>query len=171
MTVVIIGTSLGASSTSPALLLVAAYLYLAIISVVLTVIDMSTHRLPSRIVLPAYGVFGAAFVAVCVMGEPWQSALRAGACGALYFAFLCALRALSARGMGGGDVKLAGALGMALGWMGWGAFALGVVSAFVLGGLAATILLALRRGSGRTRIPFGPYLLAGAWIGIHVAVR
>lgn len=164
--VIIIGAPLGELSVPSTVAIVATYVYLACISVALTVIDISTHRLPNVIVLPSYGVFFAAFLVACAAGEPWQSILRATAGGVLYFGFLFALRAPSRQGMGGGDVKLAGVLGMATGWMGWGSFVVGVASAFVLGGIVATVLLALGRGSGHTRIPFGPYLLAGAWVGI-----
>jgi leader peptidase (prepilin peptidase)/N-methyltransferase len=69
-------------------------------------------------------------------------------------------------GMGMGDVKLAGVLGMFLGWLGWGSLAVGAFSAFLLGGLFAIVLLAVRRAGRTTRIPFGPWMLAGAWVGI-----
>ena len=76
------------------------------------------------------------------------------------------LRMLGPGGMGGGDVKLAGVLGIALGWVGWGALAVGAVAGFVLGGVYGVMLIALRRASAKTAVPFGPWMLAGAWIGI-----
>ncbi|HMA46261.1 MAG TPA: prepilin peptidase, partial [Frankiaceae bacterium] len=68
-------------------------------------------------------------------------------------------------GMGYGDVKLAGLLGLTLGWLGWGAVLLGLVAGVGCGGLAALGVLALRRAQRRTRIPYGPFLLAGALAG------
>lgn len=61
--------------------------------------------------------------------------------------------------MGLGDVKLAAALGIALGPLGLAAT---LYSAFVLGGATGAILLASRRAHFGSRIPFGPFLVSGA---------
>ena len=42
----------------------------------------------------------------------------------------------------------------------------GAFAAFLLGGLFGVALLLSRRASRRTAIPFGPWMLAGAWVGI-----
>ena len=66
------------------------------------------------------------------------------------------------------DVKLAPALGLALGWLSWGTVAVGVVAGFLLGGLAGLGgMLAL--GLSRTaRLLFGPWLVVGALLGVLV---
>jgi leader peptidase (prepilin peptidase)/N-methyltransferase len=69
-------------------------------------------------------------------------------------------------GMGYGDVKLAGALGLFLGFAGWGELVIGAFAAFVLGGLFSIGLLIARRATRRSGIPFGPWMLGGAWIGL-----
>ncbi len=69
-------------------------------------------------------------------------------------------------GMGFGDVKLAGVLGMLLGWVGWAALIVGGFSAFVLGGVVGVLLMLGRRATRKSRIPFGPFMIAGAWIGV-----
>ena len=56
------------------------------------------------------------------------------------------LAVLPRSGLGFGDVKLAGLLGVALGLLGWGAVAWGTALAFVLGGVVALVLLADRPG-------------------------
>ena len=66
--------------------------------------------------------------------------------------------------MGGGDVKLAGVVGLYLGWIGWGTLAVGAFAAFLLGGLFGIVLLIA--AGRRTAIPFGPWMIAGAWLGI-----
>ncbi len=49
--------------------------------------------------------------------------------------------------MGFGDVKLAGVLGMYLGYLGWAHVFAGTFAAFLLGGLWSLALLAARRGT------------------------
>ncbi len=74
-------------------------------------------------------------------------------------------------GMGFGDVKLAGVLGLFLGFLGWGPLVVGAFAAFLLGGLFALVLVALRRAGRKSGIPFGPWMLAGAWVGIFFGSR
>lgn len=145
---------------------IVAYLYFAAITIALTLIDLDTHRLPNAIVLPSYAVIGALFTVACVLGADWAGLLRAGIGGAALFAFYALLRRIRPGGMGGGDVKLAGVIGMSLGWLGWGALVVGAFAAFLLGGVFGILLLLSRRANRRTAIPFGPWMLAGAWVGI-----
>lgn len=65
-----------------------------------------------------------------------------------------------------GDVKLAGVIGLVLGWVGWSALAVGALAAFLLGGLVGLALIVLGRARRSTGIPFGPWMLGGAWVGI-----
>ena len=64
---------------------------------------------------------------------------------------------------------LALVIGLVLGWHGWQALAVGAASAFVLGALYALVLIVLRRADGTTRIAFGPWMIAGAVVGIVCA--
>jgi leader peptidase (prepilin peptidase)/N-methyltransferase len=74
----------------------------------------------------------------------------------------------SGRGMGLGDVVLAPVLGLALGWLGWGATLVGLLSGFVIGAVVGVALLGSGRAARRTRIPHGPFLLTGAALGLFV---
>jgi leader peptidase (prepilin peptidase) / N-methyltransferase len=144
-----------------------AYLYLAAIGVALTMIDLDHQRLPDVLTLPSYPVMivllGIGAVLDHVGHTPFVRALLAGA--ALY-AFYEVLAFIQPRGMGGGDVKLSGVLGLALGWFGWGALVIGAFAAFLVGGVVS-LGLVLFAGAGRkTKIPFGPFMIAGALIGI-----
>ena len=143
-----------------------AYLYLAAISIALTVIDLDTRRLPNAIVLPSYIVLAVLFTASCLFGMPWEALLRAAIGGAALFAFFWLLRAIRPGGMGGGDVKLASAIGAALGFIGWGALIVGAFAAFFIGGFVGIGLMIVRRATRKTAIPFGPFMVVGAWIGI-----
>jgi leader peptidase (prepilin peptidase)/N-methyltransferase len=143
----------------------AAFLYLAAISIALAAIDLDTQRLPNVIVLPAYAVAAAAFLASAALGDGW-SHLAGAAIGAVALFVVYAIPAFLRPGaMGMGDVKLAGVLGAFLGWIGADAWAVGTIAGFLIGGLVGVGFILAGRGRG-ARVPFGPWLLAGAWIGI-----
>lgn len=141
-------------------------LYLASISVALTMIDLDVHRLPDRIVLPSYLVIVLPLVVAAII-EQQPARIAVGAIGlGASFLFYGVIWLVQPGGMGFGDVKLAGVLGFALGWLGWSQLAVGVAGAFVLGGVFAIALLLLRRAGRRSQVPFGPWMFAGAWLGI-----
>ncbi|WP_270365575.1 prepilin peptidase [Microbacterium algeriense] len=132
----------------------------------LTVIDVRTHRLPNRIVLPTLaGLLALAVVDALVAGRS-ASLVRALLGMVILGGLYAGLRAISPAGMGGGDVKLAAVIGLVLGWHGWQALLVGAASAFVLGALHALVLLALRKADRSTRIAFGPWMIAGAVLGV-----
>ena len=83
---------------------------------------------------------------------------------AVYFALCFAYPA----GMGFGDVKLAGVLGLYTGWLGWGVLAVGLFLGFLLGGLFGLALIAVKKGGRKTAVPFGPFMLLGVLIAILV---
>lgn len=153
-------------TTFAVVLRLAAFLYLAAITVALAIIDIETHRLPNVIVLPGYAV-GVVLLGTASLLEGDLVALGRMAAGAgILFAFYLALAIISPRGMGMGDVKLAGVLGLFLGSLGWGQLAVGAGAAFVLGGVFSIVLLILKRVGRKGGIPFGPWMLLGAWVGV-----
>lgn len=156
----------GSAGLPAALLALVAFLYLAAISVALGLIDVDVHKLPNAIVLPSYGVGAILLGGSSFLSGDWSALLRAGIGMAVLYVFYFALGVLYPKGMGFGDVKLAGVLGLYLGWLGWGPLAVGAFSAFLLGGVFAIALIALKRIGRKGGIPFGPWMLAGAWIGI-----
>ena len=80
-----------------------------------------------------------------------------------------AAAALSPEGLGFGDVKLLGLLGLVLGWFGWGVLLAGVFLGLLTGGLVSLVLLVTRRAGWRTALPFGPPLLVGAVLALALA--
>ncbi|HYQ76882.1 prepilin peptidase [Cellulomonas sp.] len=146
-------------------------LYLAALAVALTLIDLDAHRLPDAIVLPAYPVC-AALLALASWnpgGEPdWGALGRAAVGGAGLLALYLAAALAYPGGMGLGDVKLAGVLGLCLAWFGWDVLAVGGFAAFLLGGLYATALVVTGRAGRGSGIPFGPWMLTGAFVGLAV---
>jgi leader peptidase (prepilin peptidase)/N-methyltransferase len=141
-----------------------AYLYLAAIGVALTVIDWRLGRLPNAIVLPSYPVVAALLTLASAMTGDWAALGRAGIGGAALGAFYWIVCLIS-RGMGWGDAKLSGLLGMGLAWIGWGAFAIGSLAPFALGAVFGLATMVLRRTGRGTAIPFGPWMCVGAALG------
>lgn len=155
-----------ASSTIASGLALVAYLYLAAISVALALIDLDTRTLPNRIVLPGY-IVGVVLLGASGLLAGNVTALLGAAIGAAALFTLFFLLVLAyPRGMGMGDVKLAGLLGLFLGFIGWQEVVVGAFAAFLLGGIFALILVAMHKASGKTAVPFGPWMLLGAWLGI-----
>jgi leader peptidase (prepilin peptidase)/N-methyltransferase len=132
----------------------------------LTVIDVRTHRLPNRIVLPTLACLLVLAVVDALVTGRSASLVRALFAMVILSGFYAVLRAISPAGMGGGDVKLAAVIGLVLGWQGWQELLVGAASAFVLGALHALVLLALRMADRTTRIAFGPWMIAGAVLGV-----
>ncbi|MFJ6652718.1 prepilin peptidase [Microbacterium sp. NPDC091313] len=147
-----------------------AYAAFALQSTVLAVVDVRTHRLPDRWVLPGYVVAGVLLPASALAAATPLRILGVVGGAAALFAFFLLLRMLRAGAMGGGDVKLAGVAGAHLGFFGWDTVLFGAVGAFVLGGLYGVALLTLGRAERTTAIPFGPFLLGGAWLAIAAAL-
>ncbi|MCD4526065.1 A24 family peptidase [Nocardioides sp. cx-173] len=140
------------------------------IGVALAVIDWRTRLLPTRVIAPAY-VLTVALVAVAtaVTGDVddlaragWGWAISGGSFLLLWF--------VHPRGLGYGDVRLSGVLGIALGYLGWGELVVGMYAGFLLGGVGGG-LLALLRVVERRAFPFGPFMLVGALVGVAVGDR
>ncbi|EXG81056.1 prepilin signal peptidase PulO-like peptidase [Cryptosporangium arvum DSM 44712] len=146
-----------------------AYLYLAAIAVALALIDLDVMRLPDRIVLPSYLVTAILLLVAAVAAGSWQDAGRALLAMAALYAGYWLLAFVYPDGMGFGDVKLAGLLGLYLGWLGWNSVWVGTFAGFLVGGVVGMVLLATRRATGRTAIPFGPAMLVGGFLAVFAA--
>ncbi|WP_443044379.1 prepilin peptidase [Streptomyces sp. NBC_00353] len=144
----------------------AVWLLLAPVAVLLATIDRRVHRLPDRLTLPLAGAAVVLLGGAALLPEhagSWLSALLGGlALGGFYFLLFL----INPNGMGFGDVKLALSLGVALGWYGWAVVFAGGFAGFVLGAVYGFGLVILRRAGRRTGIPFGPFMIAGALLGI-----
>ncbi|HEY8822115.1 MAG TPA: prepilin peptidase [Dermatophilaceae bacterium] len=153
--------------------LLPAYLYLGAIGAALTLIDIDVHRLPDLIVLPSYPIVLVLLLVPTVVTGQWGALLRGLLAGLALFAgyLVLALVSPGGGGLGLGDVKLAGVLGLLLGWLGWGPAIVSVLAAFVIGGVLAVILLVLRRASRSSHVAFGPSMILGAWVALMFPVR
>lgn len=138
----------------------------AVVGVILIVIDLRSHRLPNRIVLPSIVAAVALLLLAAVLGGDWSAFGGALLGGLTLGGFFLALRLIQPGGMGGGDMKLAVLVGVLLGWVGWMPLLVGACAAFVLGACAALALMATKRATPASHIAFGPWMIVGAWIGL-----
>lgn len=145
-----------------------AFCYLAAIGVALALIDLEHHRLPDAIVLPSYVVVAGLLVLASWGDGDWAALARAGIGGLALWVLYFGLMLVKPGGMGFGDVKLAGILGAALAWLGWGSLVVGAFGAFLLGGGFAAGMLLMRKAHRRTAIPFGPWMIAGAVLAVGI---
>jgi leader peptidase (prepilin peptidase)/N-methyltransferase len=154
-----------ATGTRPEL---AVWLLLAPVGVLLTLVDFRVQRLPDVLTLPLAGAAPALLGLAALVPEHagrWRTALLGALVlgGAYFLLFL-----LNPHGLGFGDVKLAPGLGAVLGWYGWGTVLLGTFAGFLFGGLYGLGLVLARRAGRRTTIPFGPFLIAGTFVGLLI---
>lgn len=142
-----------------------AYLWFAGASIALALIDLDHQRLPDAIVLPSVGVVALLLSAAATLAGEWERLMGTLGAAAALFALYFIIALVYPRGIGGGDVKLAPLIGATLGFVGWGAVAVGAFAGFLLGAVFGLALIAARRATRKTGIPFGPFMLAGAWLG------
>lgn len=143
--------------------LLIAILYLISVSIVLFVIDIREKLLPDSVVLPSYFVAGALLVASKLLAEDPAGIVWIIVGAAISFSFYLLL-ALVSGGIGGGDIKLAGVLGMYLGFFGLGHIILGTIAAFILGGIFALGLVLFEGAKRKSEVPFGPWMLVSAFL-------
>lgn len=156
----VLGRRVGAEPVLPALL------YLAAVGTLLGFVDVEVKRLPDRFTLPSYGLAAALLAAAAPFTDDGLRRFEHALIGmAALFALYFLQAFLVPSGIGMGDVKLSGVLGLCLGWFGLDAWILGLLATYLLGGLAAVGIMIVRR-TRKGEFPFGPYMLAGTLIAV-----
>ena len=148
---------------------VPALLTFAALGIALGAIDLDTRRLPDVLVLPAYPVLAVLLIGAAAVRDDWWAAARAGLGGLALFGFFFALAFISPRGMGFGDVKLAGVIGLVLGYFSWWMLVIGAFAGFFLGAVVGVALIAVGAGGRKTAVPFGPFMVLGALAALWLA--
>ncbi len=140
-TAVVAGLLGAAIGWSPAISLA---LYLAPVGVALTIIDWRTRLLPTKVIAPSYLIVALLAIASAWAESDLDALIRSGLgwliAGGLFFLTWF----IYPKGMGYGDVRLSGILGIALGYLGWGELLVGVYAGFIIGGLGGLLLSLLR---------------------------
>lgn len=145
-----------------------AFLYLAGVGIALAAIDIDVRRLPNVLTLTSYPVALALLAAAAAAGGDVKPLARALVGMAGLFAFYFILVLVYPGGMGMGDLKLSGVLGLYLGWIGYGTLAVGAFLSFFLGALMGVVLIAASGAGRKTRVPFGPFMIVGTFIAVFV---
>jgi len=141
-----------------------SYLWFVAVTVTLTLTDLDQKLIPNRILFPGT-VVGAVLLTAGALIEGGPI-LRAFGGGAIYFLVLLVV-ALAARGaFGFGDVKLAFLLGLFTAYQSWETLIVAAFAAFLLGGLVSLVIIVFRLKDRKDSIPFGPYLVGGAYLAI-----
>ena len=141
-----------------------AYLWFVAVTVTLTLTDIDSQLIPNRILFPGTVVGVVALLAGSLVDG--GALLRPLLGGVAYFALLFVLALVARGGFGYGDVKLGFLLGVFVAYPAWEVLTVAVLAAFLLGGLISLVLIVSRLRSRKDAIPFGPYLVVGAYVAL-----
>lgn len=131
------------------------YLFLTSLLIIVTFIDLHHRIIPNRLVLIG------TIVGIPLMlwsGRPLIEIVLGGSSG---FLIMFAIALISRGGMGGGDVKFAGMLGIYLGWQ---LTLILLFLSFFSGAFGGIILIMLKVKGRKDFIPFGPFIALGAFL-------
>lgn len=118
--------------------------------------DLLYRTIPDQIVYPAIAIA----LLWLIVNQQWLSILS-GLGAALFFLLLVLLTRW--QGMGLGDVKLAGLMGLILGFP---SIIVALYLAFLTGALVGVILILTKRKRWKSEIPFGPFLVLATFIAL-----
>lgn len=157
---VVVGVSVGWTWALP------AFLFFTWALVALSVIDIDTHRLPNALLYPCMAVSTVLLGAAGLLERDVRSLIEGAIGGAIAFAIMFVIWFVARGGLGYGDVRLSGYLGLHLGFVGMGHVPLGLFLGFAGGAIGGAVLM-IAKGRGRKhKVAFGPYLAGGALLAL-----
>ena len=133
--------------------------------VALALVDWRTRLLPTFVIARLYVVLVALVLVGWAVTRDTGAVVHAALGWLVYGGLFVVLWFIYPRGLGYGDVRLSGLLGLGLGWLGWGPLLIGMYAGLILGGVLG-LVLSLLHVVDRRNNPFGPYMLLGALVGI-----
>ncbi len=154
-----------AARVHPGLVLAAAC-WLALCSVPLAFIDAVVRRLPDVLTGAAFAGTVLLLLAAAAADGTWHVLARAVLGGIALSGCYLILVVISPAGMGMGDVKAAAGLGSMLAWRGWSALVVGGMAGFLFAAVYGAALLISGRATAKQQIPFGPFMIAGAFLAV-----
>jgi leader peptidase (prepilin peptidase) / N-methyltransferase len=157
-----------AARVHPGLVLAAAC-WLALCCVPLAFIDAAVRRLPDVLTGAAFAGTSLLLLAAAAAGGHWHALAQSVLGGVALAGFYLVLAVISPSGMGMGDVKAAAGLGTMMAWRGWAAVIAGGFAGFLLAAVYGLALLISGRATRKQQIPFGPFMITGAFLVILAA--
>jgi leader peptidase (prepilin peptidase)/N-methyltransferase len=155
----VVGWQLGLVAVTP------AWVFFSAVGVVLSYIDWETRYLPTRIIYPSLAVLVVLVLVAFAIDQDAQELLGSVYGWAVFGFAYYALWWIYPSGLAFGDVRFSGLLGVSLGYLGWSATLSGLYLGFLAGGIGGGLLSALKLFD-RKHYPFGPFMFAGALLGL-----
>lgn len=143
-----------------------AFVWFAVITGPLSVIDLRQHRLPNAYTLTAIPAVAVLLALAAFIEQDASTFTRAIVAGIGLLLVFLVLHIVNPSGMGLGDVKLAASMGLVLGWRSWDAVLWGTALGFFAAAVVAIALLVTKRATMKSAVPFGPFMLLGTWLAI-----
>jgi leader peptidase (prepilin peptidase)/N-methyltransferase len=134
--------------------------------VLLSVTDLRVGLVPRRLLYPWLVLVAAGLLGASWADGKWHELAVAALCGVGTFAVFFAVWFVYPKGMGFGDVRLAGVIGLALGWLGVWHVYIGLFAGFAVGVIAGLVVMIANRSGRKTRIRFAPALSLGATVSV-----
>lgn len=139
------------------------HLFMVTVLIIVSAIDLELQIIPNKVMYPAIPVALAAMGIVALVRGDYHI-MTDSLIGAAAVAVPWAVAAtVFPRGFGMGDAKLAAFTGAILGWR---AELVGFFIGVALGALVGIVLIAAKKKDRKSRLPFGPFLAAGALVAI-----
>lgn len=151
---------LGADAALPAFLVGVAGV------IAISAVDLELFIVPNRILYPTLFAAAPLLLAAAATEGDWDRVKTAAIGGALGWGLLLVVHLISPAGMGFGDVRLAGLLGMLLGWLSIGHVLVALFLAFLTAAAVGVLLIAVGVKGRKDKIPFGPFLATGAMLAL-----
>lgn len=143
-----------------------AYCLFFAVLVAVAALDVESRVVPNRVLRPALALSLLLLGGAAVADGSGRAALDSLVGGALAFAALGVVHLAQPRGLGFGDVRLAGFIGLYLGWLGLADVALGLLLGFLLAVAVGLALVVVTDRGLMVRLPFAPFLGAGAVLAV-----
>ncbi|MHB1709892.1 MAG: prepilin peptidase [Acidimicrobiales bacterium] len=141
--------------------------------VVVALTDLSHRLVPRRLIYPGLALILPLLVASAAVDRQLGRLSGMVIAGAVAFGIFFAIWWFVPQGMGFGDVRLAGVIGIVTGYLSLLHAYLAFLGGFVIGMVFGLVMMVLLSSGRKTRIPFAPALAGGAvltvFFGAHVA--
>lgn len=156
----VVGAEIGAEPELAAFLVVVAGL------VAISAVDLELFIVPSKILYPTVFIAAPLLVLAGALDGDWTDVRQAAVGGVVGFGLLLPIHLVNPAGMGFGDVRLAGLIGMIVGWLSVGHVFVALFLGFLLAAVLGIALMATGVKGRKDKVPFGPFLAGGAVLAI-----